>query len=156
MRLHTTLLAAACTLLPVAAVQAQRTPPAPADMAQHQVQRYTALLSLTPEQQTEATNIFTAEATSSQALRASERTLHQSLHTAVANGDLASITETSTRLGQIEGEMIAARAMADAKFHQLLNHDQQTRISAFEGSHGEGHGFGGPGGPGGPGAPMPQ
>ena len=55
------------------------TPPSPAAMAQHQVQRYTTLLTLTPTQVEQATTYFTAEATAHQNARASEHTAHQAL-----------------------------------------------------------------------------
>ena len=51
-------------LLPMAQAQTPpHTPPTPAAMAQHEVQRYTTLLSLTPAQVEQATTFFTTEAT---------------------------------------------------------------------------------------------
>ena len=50
-------------LFPMAQAQTPHTPPSPAQMAQHQVQRYTTLLSLNSSQVEQATSIFTAEAT---------------------------------------------------------------------------------------------
>ena len=50
-------------LLPMAQAQTPHTPPSPAQMAQHQVQRYTTLLSLNSAQVEQATAFFTAEAT---------------------------------------------------------------------------------------------
>ena len=79
-------------------------------MAQHQVQRYTTLLSLTPAQVEQATTFFTTEATARQNSRASEHTAHQALEAAIKANDTATIQSTATTLGQMEGEMLAAHA----------------------------------------------
>jgi Spy/CpxP family protein refolding chaperone len=142
------LLACACSLLLAGSALAQRTPPSPSEMAQHQVERYTALLSLTAEQQTQATTIFTTEATSSSALRTNERGLHETLKTAIINNDTASITQTATSLGQLEGQMTALRATAEAGFYQILTATQKSQLVAEEKAHMGGRGPGGFGGPG--------
>ena len=58
-------------LLPVFQAQAQRTPPTPEEMAQHEVTRFTTLLSLNYQQTANATSIFTAAATTESTLRTS-------------------------------------------------------------------------------------
>ncbi len=143
------LLAAVALSLPVYA-QKTWTPPTPEVMAQHQVSRYSTLLSLTSEQQTQATTLFTEEATSGKTLRASERTAHETLETAIKSGDTAAIQEAATTLGQLTGQQIALRATTQAKFYALLTADQKTKYAAMEQEH-----RGGPGGHGGPGAPPP-
>jgi Spy/CpxP family protein refolding chaperone len=145
MKIHRTLLACACSLLLAGSALAQHTPPNPAQMAQHQVQRYTALLSLNAEQQTQATTIFTTEATSAAALMANEKSLHAALKTAITNNDAAAITQTATSLGQINGQMIALRATTQANFYQLLSGPQKEQMSAEENAHVEGRGPGAPG-----------
>ena len=63
-------------LLPMAQAQTPpaHTPPTPAAIAQHQVQRYTTLLSLSANQVEQATTIFTTEATTAQEMsRSKER-----------------------------------------------------------------------------------
>lgn len=134
-------------------LRAQPTPPTPAQMAQREVQQYSSLLTLNSEQQEQALTIFTAAATTTEPLQTSERTLHQTLETAIAADNASVISQTAASLGQINGEITAARALADAKFYQLLTAEQQTRFTALKNTpmHG-GPGGGGPGGgdPGGP------
>ncbi len=123
----------------------QRTPPSPAEMAQHEVARYTALLSLTQAQQDQATAIFTAEATEEQGYRQNERAARQALETAVTGGDTAAIQQQATALGQLQGQGIAARSLAEAKFYATLTADQKTKAADLK----QQHLLGGPGGPGG-------
>src|ERR1700748_1227977 len=119
-------LLAAFGLLPVALAQTppSHTPPTPAAIAQHEVQRYTTLLTLTPAQAEQATTIFPTEATSHQNARASERAAHQAMEAAIKSNDTATIQSTATTLGQMSGEMMAAHALARAQFYNLLTADQ--------------------------------
>jgi Spy/CpxP family protein refolding chaperone len=138
-------LIAGLALLPVFQAQAQRTPPTPEQMAQHEVSRYTTLLSLNSSQEAEATTIFTTAATTERSLRTTERSTHEALQTAVRADDTAAIEQSATNLGQISGEMTAARALAQAKFYATLTAEQKTKFAELErGFHGE---HGGPGGP---------
>ena len=133
--------------------QTERTPPSPAEMAQHEVLRYTTLLSLTSEQEATATTLFTEEATTAQPLRTSERASHKALETAIKAGDMAAIQSTATTLGTVSGELTAVRALTEAKFYATLTADQKTKFAALEhGFHSGGHG--GPGGP--PPAGVPE
>src|SRR5271154_1736652 len=139
-------LVAALGLLTMAQAQTPptHTPPSPAAMAQHQVQRYTTLLSLTPAQVEQATTYFTAEATAHQNARASEHTAHQALEAAVKANDSATIQSTAATLGQMTGEMMAAHALAQAQFYAVLTADQKTKFGELENEHmmmgGPGHG----------------
>jgi Spy/CpxP family protein refolding chaperone len=137
-------LVAALGLLPMAQAQtAPHTPPTPAAIAQHEVQRYTTLLSLTPAQVEQATTFFTTEATARQNARASEHTAHQALEAAIKANDTATIQSTATTLGQMEGEMLAAHAAAQAQFYATLTADQKNKFSELEEEHmmgGPGHG----------------
>ncbi len=128
-------------------VQAQNphTLPSPAQMAQHEVQRYTTLLSLSPTQVEQATTLFTTEATARLDARQSERSAHQALETAIKGDDKAAIQSAAATLGQLSGESMAARAWAQAQFYALLNGEQKTKFSELEEEHlvgGPGHGFG--------------
>lgn len=124
-------------LLPMAQAQTPpaHTPPAPAAMAQHEVERYTTLLSLTPAQVEQATSYFTAEATARQNQWANEKTAHQALEAAIKNNDTATIQSTAATLGQMQGEMMAAHATAQAQFYAILSADQKTRFGALEKEH---------------------
>lgn len=130
---------------------AQRTPPTPAEVAQREVARYTALLTLTQAQQEQATAIFTAEATDEQGTRQTERTARQALETAVENNDTASIQQQAASLGQLQGQSLANRSLAEAKFYATLTPDQKVKLADLK----QQHVLGGPGGPGGhgPGGP---
>jgi Spy/CpxP family protein refolding chaperone len=129
-------------LLPMAQGQTPHTPPTPAAMAQHEVQRYTTLLSLTPAQVEQATTYFTTEATARQNSFASERTAHQTLEGAVKANDTATIQSTANTLGQMEAEKTAAHALARAQFYAILNADQKTKFAELEKEHMMGFGHG--------------
>jgi hypothetical protein len=129
--------------LPMAQAQTH-TPPTPAQMAQHQVERYTTLLSLNSGQVEQATAIFTAEATAEQSSRATERTAHQALEAAIKANDKETIQSTATTMGQMNGEMLARHSLTRAQFYALLNADQKAKYAELE----EEHMMGGPGGPG--------
>jgi Spy/CpxP family protein refolding chaperone len=123
-------------LLPMAQAQTPpHTPPSPGAMAQHEVQRYTTLLSLTQAQVDQATTYFTAEATARQNSWASEKTAHQAMEAAIKANDTATIQSTATTLGQMEGEMMAAHATARAQFYAILTADQKTKFGELEKEH---------------------
>jgi Spy/CpxP family protein refolding chaperone len=137
-------LLAALGLLPLALAQTPpHTPPSPASMAQRQVQRYTTLLSLNPAQVEQATTFFTAEATARQNSRTSGHAAHQAMEAAIKANDTATIQSTATAMGQMEGEMLAAHALARAQFYAILTADQKTKFGELEEEHmmgGPGHG----------------
>ncbi len=135
-------LVAVLGLFPMAQAQTEHTPPSPAHMVQHQVQRYTTLLSLNSSQVEQATSIFTAEATTHSSTWASEKAAHQALEAAIKAGDKETIQSTATKLGQISGEALASHALAEAQFYALLDADQKTKFGELEKEH---MGFGGPG-----------
>jgi Spy/CpxP family protein refolding chaperone len=124
-------------LLPMAQAQTPppHTPPTPAAIAQHQVQRLTTLLSLNANQVEQATTIFTTEATTLQNSRTTEHAAHQSMETAVKGNDTATIQSTSTTLGQIAAERENAHALARAQFYAILTADQKTKYSQLEEEH---------------------
>lgn len=130
---------AGLALLPVFQAQAQRTPPTLEEMAQHEVTRFTTLLSLNSQQTANATSIFTAAATTESTLRTSERTTHESLQAAIKTDDTATIQQAATSIGQINGEMTAARALAEAKFYATLTAGQKIKFDeldrGFRGEH---------------------
>ena len=124
--------------LPLAQAQTAtptHTPPTPAAMAQHEVQRYTTLLSLNSAQVEQATTLFTAEATSRQAARTTEHTAHQALETAIKANDTAAIESSAASLGQLETQSLIAHATARAQFYALLTADQKTKMTELESEH---------------------
>jgi len=140
-----------------AAAQPSRTPPDPATMVQRRVERLTTLLSLSAAQAQEATTIFTAAATADTTVRTNLQTARTSLNTAITNNDVSGITQASTTIGTLTGQITANDAKAQAAFLQILTADQRTKYN-----HGDqGPGFGGPAGFGpsgfrGRGGPPPQ
>jgi hypothetical protein len=132
---YSLVLLAGLGLFQMAPGQTPHTPPTPAQMAQHQVQRYATLLSLNSAQVEQATSIFTAEATSRGNARDTERTAHQALEAAIKANDTATIKSTATALGQMNGEMMAAHSLAAAQFYALLDADQKTKFAELEHEH---------------------
>jgi Spy/CpxP family protein refolding chaperone len=131
-------------------------PPSATEMAQHNVRRLTHMLSLTSDQQSQATTIFTTEANSSTSFRSGMKAAHTALAAAIQKNDVAAITTAAEQIGTLTTQQTEAHAKAQAAFYQILNPDQQTKfaqmLTAGPGFGGpRGHGFGGPG----PGAPPP-
>jgi Spy/CpxP family protein refolding chaperone len=120
----------------------------PATRVQHHVQHLTKTLSLTSEQQQQATTIFTNAANGESSIHDSMKAAHQSLETAIKNNDQNGITQAATTIGNLTTQLVAAQAKAHAAFYQILTPDQQSKLNQFaaEGPrHGHGFGFGGPG-----------
>jgi hypothetical protein len=132
---YSLVLLAGLGLFQMAQAQTPHTPPSPALMAQHQVQRYTTLLSLNSAQVEQATTFFSAEATSRGNARATERTAHQALEAAIKANDTATIKSTAATLGQMNGEMMAAHALAEAQFYAILDADQKSKFAELEHEH---------------------
>jgi Spy/CpxP family protein refolding chaperone len=131
-------------------------PPDPAQMVQHQVGFLTKHLSLTTQQQQQATTIFTEAASNGKTFHDQMKTAHQNLQAAVQKNDAAGIEQASNAIGTLMGQMTSAHAKADAAFYQTLTPDQKTKMDELKSHHdGPGmmhhmHGHGGMGGPGGP------
>jgi Spy/CpxP family protein refolding chaperone len=125
------------------------TPPDPATMAQHQVERLTTLLNLTTAQASQATTIFSNAATATATLQTNLHTDRTALQAAVKSNSAATIDQLSTAIGTVEGQILAAQSKADAAFYAILTSDQQTKLDSL---HGFGRGGFGPG----PGGPRPR
>jgi Spy/CpxP family protein refolding chaperone len=137
----------ATTVLSATLVLAQRgpggTPPDPQTRLQHRVDSLATLLTLTADQKARALTIFTDAFTASQTLRTSSQTARTSLAAAVKKNDIGSITQLSTELGTISGQLTAVESKAEAAFYALLTPDQQTRYDATPHRGGPGpEGFG--------------
>src|SRR6266478_8747556 len=74
------------------------TPPDPATMAQHQVERLTTLLNLTTAQASQATTIFTNAATTTATLQTNLRTDRTALQAAVKSNAAPTIDQLSTAI----------------------------------------------------------
>lgn len=119
-----------------------RTAPSPAQMVQRQVQMRTTVLSLTADQQAQATTIFTNSASSNSGLHSTMRTAQTALKTAIQNNDTAGIEQAANTLGTLHAQMTASQAKAEAAFYNLLTPEQKTKYTQLES---QGH-FGGMGG----------
>src|SRR5438128_1811706 len=75
------------------------TPPTPAQQAANLVARLTTLLTLSAQQQAEATTIFTAEATTIAGIETNLQTVHDALLTAIQKNDQSSISADATQIG---------------------------------------------------------
>ena len=130
-------------------------PPDPAKMAQHHLDFLTRQLSLTPQQQQQASTIFGQVANNAKANHDQLRAAHDSLKTAIQKNDTAGIEQAANTIGNLTTQMMVAHAKAQAAFYQTLTPEQQTKMNDLESRHhGMGrHGHGGPGGPP-PGAPS--
>ena len=128
-------------------------PPDPAKMAQHRINFLTKQLSLTPQQQQQATSIFGEIANNAKATHDQMRTAHDSLKAAIQKNDSAGIEQAANTIGSLNTQMILAHAKAQAAFYQILTPDQQTKMNELEsqhhgmGMHRHGFGHGGLGGP---------
>jgi Spy/CpxP family protein refolding chaperone len=103
-------------------------PPSAAERVQHRVQMLTAKLSLTVEQQQQATTIFTNSFSTTQPLVENMAQVNQSLASAVKSNDAAGIEQASTTVGKLTTQITAAEAKADAAFYQILTPEQRARM----------------------------
>jgi Spy/CpxP family protein refolding chaperone len=152
--MRTTLLkvTAFLALASVFAMAQHGNPPDPAKMAQRHLDFLTKQLSLTTQQQQQASTIFTEAANNAKATHDQMRTAHDSLKAAIQKNDSAAIEQAANTIGNLTTQMITAHAKAQAAFYQTLTPDQQTKMNTLESQHGMGmhhHGFG-HGGPDGP------
>lgn len=127
-----------------------RTPPDPAEMTQHHIQFLTKQLSLTAEQQQQATTIFSNIQNNAKSTHEQMRTAHDNLKAAIQKNDTAGIEQAANTIGNLMAQMTAAHAKAQAAFYQTLTPEQQTKMNELESHHGGMRGRFGPGGPGGP------
>jgi len=153
------------TLLKVAAVLAvmslfvaaqHKQPPDPAEMVQHHIDHLTKALSLTPQQQQQATTLLTQVVNNQKALHDQMRAAHQNLLLAIKNNDTAGIDQNSNTIGNLTTQQLASHAKAMATFYQTLTPEQQTKFQEMVhhemgiGGMGMGMGMHGRGGHGGP------
>ena len=132
----------------------RRTPPDPAEMAQHHINFLTKQLSLNAQQQQQAAAIFSNIQNDAKNTHEQMQTAHENLKAAIQKDDSAGIEQAANTIGNLAAQMTAAHAKAQAAFYQTLTPEQQTKMNELESHHGgmRGHGHGPMHGPGGMGA----
>jgi Spy/CpxP family protein refolding chaperone len=155
--MRTTLLkvTAFLALASVFAMAQNGNPPDPAKMAQHHIDFLTKQLSLTAQQQQQATTIFSGVGNNAKATHEQMRTAHESLKAAIQKNDTAGIEQAANTIGNLTTQMTVAHAKAQAAFYQTLTPEQQTKMNDLESRHGMGRGHGHGFGHGGSGGPPP-
>jgi len=88
-------------------------------------------LSLTDAQKTQAKAIFDAAQTATETARGQMDSARTALNTAIkANASDAELDRLAAAMGVIEGQLVAIRAKAEAKFYALLTAEQKTKYDA--------------------------
>ena len=106
-------------------------------MIQKRVAKMTALLTLTPAQQTQVTSILT-NAVGSRADRGSMKQVRAQMRTAIEANDTATIEQTSNTIGNIAAQNAAARAKTAAAIYQILTPDQKAKAAQLADLFGNG------------------
>lgn len=123
-------------------------PPDPAAMTQHHIDFLTKQLSLSPQQQQQATTIFSEVSNNAKATHDQMRTAHDNLKAAIEKNDTAGIEQAANTIGNLTAQMTGAHAKAQAAFYQTLTPEQKTKMTDLQSRHGRRmHGRGGFGGP---------
>jgi Spy/CpxP family protein refolding chaperone len=106
-------------------------------MIQKRVAKMTALLTLTPAQQTQVTAILT-NAAQTRADRGSMKQVRAQMRTAIEANDTATIEQASNTIGNIAAQNAAARAKTAAAIYQILTPDQKAKASQLADLFGNG------------------
>jgi len=115
-------------------VMTSSTPPDPATIVAHKVDRLTKLLGLSTSQAAQATTFFTESLNTVTPLETTLRTDRQSLQAAVKANEIGTIETLATTIGSLTGQVIAAQNKADAQFYAILLPGQQTTLNQSRGS----------------------
>ena len=111
----------------VAGILSAQTAPAPhARVGDRMMQRLTAQLNLTPDQQAQAHAIFKNSRQQAQALRPQLQQERQAMSNAVKSDNEAQIDQLTQQNSQLNGQLRAIHAKARAQFYALLTPAQKT------------------------------
>ncbi len=110
---------------------AYKIPKNPAKQAKY-IAFLSALLSLTPAQQQQAANIFTAAMNARIALHTQVQAAHVALSDAVKSNNGTAINQASIAIGTLGAQRRAYGAQANAGFYQILTAAQQTTLAQFQ------------------------
>ncbi len=109
-----------------------------ARMVQRRVAKMTALLSLTPAQQTQVAAILTSAAQSRTGERGSMKQARAQMRTAIESNDSATIEQVSNTIGNMAAQNAAARAKTAASIYQILTPDQKAKAQQLADLFGNG------------------
>ena len=112
--------------------------------------REAAQLGLTTDQQTLIKSTRADADTQSKPLRDQVRTLRQELEAAIKAGDTGKIDSLTPSIAQVEAQIGAINAIAQAKIYGSLTADQKAKVDAARGGSGLSWMMMGRRGPGGP------
>lgn len=93
----------------------------------------TALLSLTPAQQQQASAILTDAASAQASIRSSLKSVRNTLSAAVMVNDTGGISQASASLAALMGQKYSNGALANAAVFQMLTPNQQGRLAQLHG-----------------------
>jgi Spy/CpxP family protein refolding chaperone len=112
-------------------------------MSQHWVNYLTTVLSLTPAQQAQVTNIISSAATSKSNASSSMKSARTNLQNAIHANDAAAMEQAANSMSSLIAQKMLARAKVEAAIYQILTPEQQTKMAQLETEvrHG-GRGFG--------------
>lgn len=98
-----------------------------ARIIQRRVAKMTAVLSLTPAQQTQVTSILTNSLAANSGTRGQMKSARATMRTAIQSNDSATIEQASNTIGNIAAQNAAARAKTAAAIYQILTPAQQAK-----------------------------
>src|SRR5580704_12106182 len=101
-------------------------------MAQHWVNYLTTVLSLTPAQQTQVTNIISSTATSKSNASSSMKTARTNLQNAIHSNDAAAMEQAANSMSSLIAQKMLARAKVEAAIYQILTPEQQAKMAQLE------------------------
>jgi len=95
-------------------------------------QRILKKLNLTADQKTQAKAILQQARTAAAPLRTQLQTNREALAAAVKSNDTGQIQSLAAAQGSLQGQVLAIRSAANAKFYALLTPDQQTLLAQMQ------------------------
>jgi Spy/CpxP family protein refolding chaperone len=114
--------------LPLLVAGALSAQPAGPHTRQPMMQRLTASLNLTADQQAQAKSIFQGARQQTKAMAPQLRQEHQALSAAIKSDNEAQIDQLSQQDAQINAQARAIHAKAMAKFYSILTPDQKAKF----------------------------
>jgi periplasmic protein CpxP/Spy len=103
-----------------------------AKMTQHWVNYLTTVLSLTPAQQTQVTNIISSAATNKSSASGSMKTARTNLQNAIHSNDAAAMEQAANSMSALIAQKMLAHAKVEAAIYQTLTPEQQTKMAQLE------------------------